>query len=116
MVVRREGGQAGGNSVPFVGKVSGHLCKYEEGGEADVRRRVKCHWIRDLKFQENKVTDGEYMRVLEGYCVLTDDSLRSFLGGGGVFFYHDAPHFQVELYQLHRTNMASFQLDPSGQQ
>ena len=52
-------------------------------------------------------------RTLGGYHILVIDTPRRHQGGINVF-YRDAPHFQVEAYQQHSTNVESFQVASRG--
>ena len=61
-------------------------------------------------FQEINVTNRFHMQDLAGYRVLANDVPIQHLEEVAVF-YRDVPHLQVEAYQRHQPNVASFQLE-----
>ena len=62
-------------------------------------------------FQYTKFTDGVHTRMLTGYRVFATNDLIRHIGGVAVFYWDDAPHFQVESMHQHRINVLCFQVD-----
>ena len=103
----RDGGQTGGYRETVILLGTYNIRNGRNGG-LDSVMRVMSQYNLDLGFfQQKKVPDRIHTCVSAGYRILSVDTPKCHRRGVAVFYWY-APHFQVEVFQLHGPNMSIF--------